>query len=271
MEIEKQLYERKKELDCLYLLADILSRRIESVPVLLDQVRKELTKSMQYSESAEIFIGFDNFTSGIYPEYEKSVLHRFEETLDDGTVLTLIIWYKDKSLAFMEREIFLIKSALSILANSISRKHSEYIEISQRKSLEEKNITLREIMDRIGEDKKDVVKQIQFNIDANILPLINLLKETSLDDNQNHILTIMEKKLSDILTPFDLQLKKLSSVITPRELEICCLIKSGNSSKNIADMLNISIETVERHRCSIRKKLGLNRSSTNLTSYLRTF
>ncbi|GII60986.1 DNA-binding response regulator [Sphaerisporangium krabiense] len=47
------------------------------------------------------------------------------------------------------------------------------------------------------------------------------------------------------------------SVLTPREEEIVKLIAEGNSSKQIADMLVISVKTVERHRANVLAKLGL--------------
>ncbi|PZG06756.1 response regulator [Nonomuraea aridisoli] len=47
------------------------------------------------------------------------------------------------------------------------------------------------------------------------------------------------------------------SVLTPREEEIVKLIAEGHSSKEIADMLVISVKTVDRHRANILAKLGL--------------
>ncbi|GII82275.1 DNA-binding response regulator [Sphaerisporangium siamense] len=47
------------------------------------------------------------------------------------------------------------------------------------------------------------------------------------------------------------------TVLTPREEEIVKLIAEGHSSKQIADMLVISVKTVERHRANILAKLGL--------------
>ncbi len=45
--------------------------------------------------------------------------------------------------------------------------------------------------------------------------------------------------------------------LTPREEEIVKLIAEGHSSKDIADILVISVKTVERHRANILDKLGL--------------
>lgn len=46
--------------------------------------------------------------------------------------------------------------------------------------------------------------------------------------------------------------------LTVRESEIVDLIVKGYSSKKIADILNISKWTVDRHRANIRKKMGVS-------------
>jgi DNA-binding NarL/FixJ family response regulator len=54
--------------------------------------------------------------------------------------------------------------------------------------------------------------------------------------------------------------------LTPRELEVLKLIAEAHTSKEIAEMLVISIKTVERHRANILEKLGM-RDRVELTRY----
>ncbi|MDQ0988296.1 response regulator transcription factor [Streptomyces sp. V2I9] len=54
--------------------------------------------------------------------------------------------------------------------------------------------------------------------------------------------------------------------ITEREEEILKLVAEGHSSKEIADLLVISVKTVERHRANLLQKLGL-RDRLELTRY----
>ena len=56
------------------------------------------------------------------------------------------------------------------------------------------------------------------------------------------------------------------SILTPREEEIVKLIAEGNSAKEIAETLFISVKTVDRHRANILQKLGM-RDRTQLTRY----
>ena len=55
-------------------------------------------------------------------------------------------------------------------------------------------------------------------------------------------------------------------ILTPRELEVLKLIAEAHTSKEIADMLFISIKTVERHRQNILDKLGMS-DRVELTRY----
>jgi DNA-binding NarL/FixJ family response regulator len=56
------------------------------------------------------------------------------------------------------------------------------------------------------------------------------------------------------------------TVLTPREEEIVKLIAEGNSSKEIAEALVISVKTVDRHRANILAKLDL-RDRLDVTRY----
>ncbi|MEO8471830.1 MAG: response regulator transcription factor [Chryseolinea sp.] len=49
--------------------------------------------------------------------------------------------------------------------------------------------------------------------------------------------------------------------LTPREKEVLNLVAKGNSTKQIADILKISIRTVESHRMNMLKRLKVNNTA----------
>jgi DNA-binding NarL/FixJ family response regulator len=59
---------------------------------------------------------------------------------------------------------------------------------------------------------------------------------------------------------------KVEEVLSPRELEVVKVVAEGYSSEEIAEMLVISVRTVERHRRNILEKLGM-RNRVDLTRY----
>jgi DNA-binding NarL/FixJ family response regulator len=47
------------------------------------------------------------------------------------------------------------------------------------------------------------------------------------------------------------------NALSPRERSVVQLIAEGNSNREIGDVLNISIKTVETHRAAAMRKLGI--------------
>ncbi|MDE7413773.1 MAG: LuxR C-terminal-related transcriptional regulator [Muribaculaceae bacterium] len=57
-----------------------------------------------------------------------------------------------------------------------------------------------------------------------------------------------------------------NQILTAREREVLLLIREGKPSKQIADILNISINTVNRHRQNILEKLSVSNSIEAVTA-----
>ena len=74
--------------------------------------------------------------------------------------------------------------------------------------------------------------------------------------------------LNEIISPFSrgLSLKYLD--LTPKQIQIANLIKIGKSTKEIAELMNISPRTVDTHRKNIRRKIGLEEKRASLRSRL---
>jgi DNA-binding NarL/FixJ family response regulator len=49
--------------------------------------------------------------------------------------------------------------------------------------------------------------------------------------------------------------------LTPREKQILQLIAQGNSNKDIAALLNLSVNTVAVHRANLMEALGIHRTA----------
>lgn len=64
--------------------------------------------------------------------------------------------------------------------------------------------------------------------------------------------------IEDYLRWGDIQPKETRDGLTPRESEVLQLIAEGNTNKQIAKILCISIKTVQAHRSNLMKKLDLH-------------
>lgn len=72
--------------------------------------------------------------------------------------------------------------------------------------------------------------------------------------------------LRKIITSYELSDNSSSSELSPRENEVLRLVAMGYINKEIADKLNISINTVLSHRKNISSKLGI-KSVSGLSVY----
>jgi len=147
------------------------------------------------------------------------------------------------------------------------RKAKEELE-AQRNKLEEMNIALRVLLERRGQEKAEVEESIHFNIKQLIFPYLEKLRKTSLDGMQATLAQILESNLDEVISPFSRRLTSNQLSFTPAEIKVSALIKQGKMSKEIADLMDVSIRTIEAHRVNIRKKLGIKNKKSNLRTRL---
>jgi len=138
----------------------------------------------------------------------------------------------------------------------------------QKKNLEEANTALRVLLKRREEDRGELEEKVLLNVKELVNPYLNRLKNTSLDPQQRAHLELIKSNLTDIISPFLHQLSSKYLNLTPREIEVATLVKEGKATKEIAEMLNLSMNAVDFHRKNIRQKLGLKNKKANLRTHL---
>ena len=128
--------------------------------------------------------------------------------------------------------------AMAALARSMEKMHME----SERAVARRIQGVTRPILDKISRDEKLVT--VRTELGAAVDELDDLA--AGLGDGEG----ILQK-------------------LTPSERRIAVMVKSGMSSQQISDSLNIAIDTVKTHRRNIRRKLDLGNRKANLRRYLR--
>lgn len=134
--------------------------------------------------------------------------------------------------------------------------------------LEEANIALSVLLRRREEDKRELEENLVKNIRESVQPFVERLKATNLDEIQKSYIEIIEAKLTEVASPFLRRLAAQFANLTPMEIRVATLIREGKSSKEIAEILGLSDQTIQTHRNSIRAKLRLRNEKTNLRSHL---
>ena len=138
-------------------------------------------------------------------------------------------------------------------------------------SLEEMNTALKVLLKKREEDKNELEEKVIYNVKEMVQPFLEKLGRTRLDERQQTFLEILTSNLDDIVSPFAKKLSTRYLNLTPSEIQIANLVKHGKTTKEIADLLSLSTRTIESHRDSIRKKLGIKNQKANLRTHLMSF
>jgi PAS domain S-box-containing protein len=147
------------------------------------------------------------------------------------------------------------------------KEREEELEI-KAKNLEEANVALKILLQRIEEDKIALEENVLSNTKELIAPYLTKLMNSKLDETQKGYANILETNLNNITSSFAHAISSKYLNLTPTELRVANLVREGKTTKEIADLLNLSSRTVETHRKNIRKKLGLTDKKANLRSKL---
>jgi DNA-binding NarL/FixJ family response regulator len=78
---------------------------------------------------------------------------------------------------------------------------------------------------------------------------------------------MMRDLIDETVSPSKLEDENVES-LTPRETEVLTHIVQGYTNRQIGEVLNISVRTVEGHRANLSGKLGLQ-SRVDLVRYAR--
>ena len=163
----------------------------------------------------------------------------------------------------------------TILLDVTTRKQAEQ-ELAERETelkrkslqLTEMNTALRVLLRQREEDQGELEERFVSNINQLVLPYVHKLKGMHLNEAQGSYLEIIETHLKDIITPFLRLIVSQYPHMTAKELQVATFVREGKSNKEIAELMNITLNTVEIHRYNLRKKLGLQNKKINLRSYL---
>jgi len=86
------------------------------------------------------------------------------------------------------------------------------------------------------------------------------------DGGRRYISSLIQKRLGTEMPASPRQPKKLSGDLTSRQREVLQLVAEGHVRKEIAQILGVSVKTVEFHKQKIAEKLGIHTDAA-LTAY----
>jgi DNA-binding CsgD family transcriptional regulator len=156
-----------------------------------------------------------------------------------------------------EREI--VKLRNEKLENEVSFKNKELATVTMHL------VQRGKLLSRLKEELEKVLKNIQPPASANeFRKLVRMLGDDEKSEEDWEQFAIhFDQVHSNFLT----SLKAKHSNLSSADLKLCAYLRMNLSSKEIAQLLNISLRGVEMSRYRLRKKLQVS-SETNLFDYL---
>ncbi len=142
-------------------------------------------------------------------------------------------------------------------------------ELKERtESLSEVNTALEVLLQKREADRLEVEEKMLTNAKSLILPYLEKLEASRLDEHQRVYLNLVESNLNEIISPLSRRMSRHYLNFTPAEIQVANLVKQGKTTKDVARILGLSTRTIEAVRYTIRRKLGLKKKRSNLRSYL---
>ena len=177
-----------------------------------------------------------------------------------------------------ERTAELIKTNKELRKEISNRKKAEKalkqkgIELEAKTiGLEEANTALKVLLKQREDDKVELEEKVLLNVRELVFPYLEKLKMKKLGEKQQAYIGIIESNLNDIVSPFVHGLSSRLIKLSPTELQVTNLIKQGNTTKEIAEIMSLASSTIDFHRNNIRQKIGIKNKRINLKTYLSSF
>ena len=266
-----KLQKRNSELDALYAFSKLVQKSNISINQICESTLEIIRNGLSYPHFAEckILINNDFFQTLKFKKTNWGITKSLKVG-EHGSGL-IEVYYTKKlpevySGPFNKEEVNLIDALSDSLSKTIERLESAKEIIEERKKLKEANITLKNVLSRLEEEKSVIKENVALNVEKNIFPILEEMEKSP--THQKSEVELLKNNLKNISSEFYRKLVNLKYNLTPSEIEICRLIKAGYLSKKIADALSISYSTVTTHKKNIRRKLQISNTKVNLRTYL---
>ena len=137
----------------------------------------------------------------------------------------------------------------------------------KNRELQDLNATLNIMLKRRDQERQDIRKEIAAETVETVIPLLKKAK-TQVSGSAKDYMETAQANLLDVLARHPKDVVLVNARLAPRELQIVHYIRQGKTSKEIADLLELSVRTVEAYRENIRIKLRIKNKKKNLRKFL---
>jgi len=180
----------------------------------------------------------------------------------DNNGLSFVVLRDIRKKKHLENEMY---NNLNMLNEELVKNRSEWESLNRE--LMQTHQAMSVLAKNIDSKKAELEEKVNTIITSKVMPIIKeLLAEERIKRFWPEI-NSMAEHLNSITTKSELY-RKIISLLTETEMKIAAMVKSKMSSKDIASVMYISLETVKAHRKNIRRKLEIHNTNHKLSEYL---
>lgn len=213
-----------------------------------------------------------SYTFVVLPAWYNTIWMRIFYLILIVMALRLIIrWQKNKHIKEQERMSYLHQLELDRNEKEIVRLQNEKLEADVNYKNKELSTMTMHLVQRgkVLAKIKEVISAVIKNHDLNesspsFRHLIRLIKDVEKKDQE---LDHMSVHFNHVNTEFFTRLKDLYPDLSQNDLKFCAYLSMNLSSKEMAQLMNVTIKAIEVGRYRLRKKLQL-KPETNLYEFL---
>jgi PAS domain S-box-containing protein len=144
-------------------------------------------------------------------------------------------------------------------------------ELDQKSSyLEKVNQALKASLDHREVEKRAVEEDMLVHLKKFVIPYVEELERCKISSDGKTYVNILKTNIGDLVSKFSKNIFSKYIDFTPTEVRVADLIRDKKNTKEIANILGLSVNSIKWHRNNIRNKLGLTRKKINLYTYLNS-
>ena len=223
----------------------------------------------------------DSKSNGESLHYKMNAYKKLADLLEKNDLKISNTYYK-KYIEYLEKDYKIKKEIFAVENKQTIESLEVYIDNIQKEKENEK------LKSELNTQKRELItKKVKTLSENNFLTdiIIELKKNIAEDDGKirkkiNITIELLKHRIdsssdwkqfleifNELNPKFIPSLENKSANLSELELRVCAMIKFGLQTREIANILSISIRGVEQHRYRIKKKLNIKE---NITSYLRS-
>jgi len=115
---------------------------------------------------------------------------------------------------------------------------------------------IKVLLEHCEQDRVRLEENVLANVRKLVSPYLEKLRFPELGVHNRNIIEIIESRLEELTSPFLNRLTALHRLLSPREIDVAVLVREGKTSKEISELLTISVSGADFHRKMIRKNSG---------------